>query len=543
MVSELLITIRQIAPEEILIRVELCPAGASAGEERFEVSLSLWRSQAESLGFPQQGVARGLSLGALLKKPPTVTPLQLGQTLFRGIFRETIATAWQQSLAIARSQQQPLRLRLCFIDRELAALPWELMHDGQQELATSKEIWFSRCDWQSYISKSVPNPPALGRSKILIAISEPADRSPLDLETEVAQIKKALKGQPIRVLPQPDRRSLTEALLLCTEVWHYAGHSDTRSRGGILELVGTDGLTQVMSGEEIGGLVERAGVQLAVLNSCRSATLDSEQNLTEVLLRRGVGAVVAMADRIDNDVALAFAQAFYSALAQGEAIDQAAATARQRLLSTYSENLPCWALPVVYLHGRATGYLPQPTLKRLSKKARTIFKQYTWPMVLLGILASALGILVSVKSPTQISTTICDRALQGTSLQSGNLEDLSKMLRELESAGCPLPKYSGRITQIYKLPDPTVLASDVSKPRGDDPNPVAVALAKGDQAAQNGQWKKAISFYVQAREISAYPEAIWLRLGIAYSKDQQTELARKALQKVVEYPVQPSQPK
>jgi CHAT domain len=542
MLPELLITVRQIATEEILVRVELCPAGASAGEERFEVSLQLWRSQAESLGFPQQGVARGQSLGALLKKPPTVTPLQLGQILFRGIFRETIATAWQQSLAIARSQQQPLRLRLCLIDRELAALPWELMHDGQRELATAKEIWLSRCDWQSYISKRLPNPPTPGRPSILIAISEPADRPSLDLQKEVEQLQAVLKGQPIRVLPQPDRRSLTEALLPSTQIWHYAGHSDTRNRGGILELVGADGLTQVVTGEEIGGLVERAGVQLAVLNSCRSATLDSEQNLTEVLLRRGVGAVVAMADRIDNDVALAFSQAFYSALSEGEAIDQAAATARQRLLSTFSENLPCWALPIVYLHGRSTGTLPQSPSKRFVALGLTFLKQRPWPVALLLVAALTIGVFVSTRSPATISQTLCDRALLGTSLND-NLDDITKFITELKKAGCPVAEYSVRNAEIRKLPDPTVLASDVSKPRGDDPNPVAVALAKGDQAAQTGQWETAISFYVQAREMSANPTAIWLRLSIAYAKTQQIELSRQALQKVVDYSAQPSQSK
>ncbi|MEB3292375.1 MAG: tetratricopeptide repeat protein, partial [Synechococcales bacterium] len=80
-------------------------------------------------------------------------------------------------------------------------------------------------------------------------------------------------------------------------------------------------------------------------------------NLADALLRRGIPAVLAMAERIPDDVALNLSRLFYRNLKQGQAIDLSLNRARQGLLSSYGSSQLYWALPILYLHPEFDGHL------------------------------------------------------------------------------------------------------------------------------------------------------------------------------------------
>jgi len=107
------------------------------------------------------------------------------------------------------------------------------------------------------------------------------------------------------------------------------------------------------------------GICLAVFNSCRgayTATDDAEagwrqQNLVQALVNRGVPGVIAMAERIPDDVAVTFTRLLYRNLQQGYAVDLCLSRVRQGLISAYRSDQPFWMLPILYLRPDFDGYL------------------------------------------------------------------------------------------------------------------------------------------------------------------------------------------
>ncbi|NJL45521.1 MAG: CHAT domain-containing protein [Leptolyngbyaceae cyanobacterium SM2_3_12] len=171
----------------------------------------------------------------------------------------------------------------------------------------------------------------------------------------------------LTILEQPSRPELVKALEQGKyQVLHYAGHSDVSHTGGDLFLVNRQtGLTDWLSGEDLAGLLVNNGIQLAVFNSCRGAYTPAddtqsgwrEQNLVQALVNRGVPGVIAMAERIPDQVAITFTQLFYRNLRQGYPIDLCLSRVRQGLISAYRSNQPSWMLPILYLRPDFNGYL------------------------------------------------------------------------------------------------------------------------------------------------------------------------------------------
>lgn len=97
--------------------------------------------------------------------------------------------------------------------------------------------------------------------------------------------------------------------------------------------------------------------RLVFLNACQGATRSSQQALigfAPQLVLRGVPAVVAMQNKIDNDDAILFATEFYSELfyaREGGQVEIAITTARKTLLQKRPES-PAFGNPVMYLRAK-----------------------------------------------------------------------------------------------------------------------------------------------------------------------------------------------
>jgi tetratricopeptide (TPR) repeat protein len=207
-----------------------------------------------------------------------------------------------------------------------------------------------------------------------MVIASPQDQDNLKLLQEVRHIQDLLRGEdgdglPIQidVLEQPDRSQLARKLEQGNyQVLHYAGHSDFGSSGGDLSLVNRQtGLTERLSGDDLAGLLVNNHVALTVFNSCRSghtavddADIDwRQQNLVQALINRGVPSIVAMAERIPDEVAIAFTQLFYPNLRKGFPIDLSLSRTRQGLSSAFGSDQHYWALPILHLQPDFDGYL------------------------------------------------------------------------------------------------------------------------------------------------------------------------------------------
>ncbi|MBD2663397.1 heterocyst differentiation protein HetF [Richelia sinica FACHB-800] len=380
--QEFHISVTLVGQNDYLVRTEQVAPGVPLAEELVTWPVAEWLATAGNLiNDPLQSVLQG-DMFAI----NSVNLVALGQQLYNALFQGTLRDSWITAQGIAQNQQQVLRLRLGLKDTRLASLPWEVMHAGDRPLATGPYIAFSR--YQSGIpaaslpTHKTPTSQDTKGVKVLMVISAPTDQVRLDLlKQEAINLQAELHRQPSRlgtdnqyvpeieltVLDQPGREELTQALEQGRyHILHYSGHSNVGANGGEIYLVSRKtGLTEILSGDDLAGLLVNNNIQMAVFNSCLgaySAKSDgagdtAERNLTESLVKRGIRSVLAMSERIPDEVALTLTQLFYRNLNQGYSLDLCVSRVRQGLISAYGSHQMYWALPVLYLQREFDGFL------------------------------------------------------------------------------------------------------------------------------------------------------------------------------------------
>ena len=370
-------------PDSYLIRTEAVAKGVPLAEAQVTWPVTTWLEESARLSQdPLQQLLTAATGDRWPHPSETNSSLALGQELYQQLFQGRLRDSWLAAQGVAHHRQQPLRLRLGFKESRLQRLPWELLYGDDRPLATGMDITLCRYyDAQNAIDltslPALPQPPS--PLEVLVVIAAPNDQERLALTYEIEHLQRELEtpgpagygqgqgrlgqAEPIPIhltlLLQPDRSELVAALEQGNfRVLHYAGHSDVSDSGGDLFLVNRHtGLTETLSGEDLAGLLVNNGVWLAVFNSCRGAYADEsssgwhDQNLVQALVNRGVPAVIAMAERIPDDVAITFTQLLYRNLRQGYAIDLCLSRVRQGLTSHHR------LLPRLYLRPGFDGYL------------------------------------------------------------------------------------------------------------------------------------------------------------------------------------------
>jgi hypothetical protein len=304
------------------------------------------------------------------KNPYSIRLMQsLGISLWRWVFDGPILSSLERSRGIAMGQGTQLRFGLEIRDPDLIALPWEIMQReaGQSAISLSQDILFSRTS--SEVEPLVP----MRTEKALNILLVLGDDEQLDLAKEAAILQQTLtQGQPVnsntsyapctvKTLLQPTPQELIAELeTQAYNVFFYAGHGRPGPDGGLLSL----GAKMTLNGIELAQVLTRTGVKLGVFNACwgaQPAAINRQaipaSSLAEVLIRHGVPAVLGMRDKIADEESHCFIAAFTEALRSQKPIDQAAAAARQELLTIYKFNQPAWTLPVLYLHPDYDGVL------------------------------------------------------------------------------------------------------------------------------------------------------------------------------------------
>jgi len=416
--QEFHISVTPVGNEEYLVRTERVAPGVPLAEEQVTWAVEDWLAQARQLmNDPLLGVLQGdrvnriggfelsrsldNSADADLSLPP-LSLAEIGQQLYGALFQGTLRDSWMTAQAIAQHRGEVLRLRLGLKGSRLPRLPWEVLHETDspaermrqrdglslppRPVATGTGVVFSR--YQPGTSLMLPVSPFPQEPdqplRILMVIAAPTDQKRLELKREATHLQQELRHQSgswpesltgtlpdiqLTILDQPGREQLTQALEQGKyQVLHYAGHSNLGASGGNLYLVNNKtGLTEILTGDDLAGLLVNNGIRMAVFNSCRGAytaaadpTSDvGERNLAEALVGRGIPAVLAMAERIPDDVALTLSRLFYRNLKQGYPIDLSLSRARQGLISAYGSHQLYWALPILYLHSEFDGYLTE----------------------------------------------------------------------------------------------------------------------------------------------------------------------------------------
>ncbi|OYD93348.1 heterocyst differentiation protein [Nostoc sp. 'Peltigera membranacea cyanobiont' 210A] len=419
MTQEFHISVTPVGQNDYLVRTEQVAPGVPLAEELVTWPIGDWLMAAGHLmNDPLNSVLQGDPFTSGGHESDiarnSVNLVALGQQFYNALFQGTLRDSWITAQGIAQNHQQVLRLRLGLKDTRLARLPWEVMHAGDRPLATGPYVAFSR--FQSGISgasplrslrgatptQNMPTPQEQGGVRVLMIIASPSDQVRLDLQKQEAiKLQAELHRQTSRlgesrnrfpeieltVLDQPGREELTQALEQGRyHVLHYSGHSNLGANGGEIYLVSRrTGLTEILTGDDLAGLLVNNNIQMAVFNSCLGAYTAAsnpsgdtgERNLAESLVKRGIRSVLAMSERIPDEVALTLTQLFYRNLSHGYPVDLCVSRVRQGLISAYGSHQMYWALPILYLQPEFDGFLSQETEVSASRES---LNQYSSPL-------------------------------------------------------------------------------------------------------------------------------------------------------------------
>ncbi|MEH2075191.1 MAG: cell division protein HetF [Nostoc sp.] len=423
MTQEFHISVTPVGQNDYLVRTEQVAPGVPLAEELVTWPVADWLIAAGHLmNDPLKSVLQGDIFASSGNESNiarnSVNLVALGQQFYNALFQGTLRDSWITAQGIAQNHQQVLRLRLGLKDTRLARLPWEVMHAGDRPLATGPYVAFSR--FQSGVlgasplrSRNMPTPREQGGVKVLMVIASPSDQVRLDLQKQEAiklqaelhrQTSRLTEGNnrfpeiELTVLDQPGREELTQALEQGRyHVLHYSGHSNLGGNGGEIYLVSRrTGLTEVLSGDDLAGLLVNNNIQMAVFNSCLGAYTAAsdpsgdtgERNLAESLVKRGIRSVLAMSERIPDEVALTLTQLFYRNLSQGYPVDLCVSRVRQGLISAYGSHQMYWALPILYLQPEFDGFLSEETELSESAESRN---QYSSPLGITSTMYSAMA--------------------------------------------------------------------------------------------------------------------------------------------------------
>jgi len=344
---------------------------------------------------------------------------KFGGQLFAAVFADQVRSSFSASLNEASREGTGLRLRLRLTEApELAALPWEFLHDPaiNRFLSLSNQTPIVRyLDLPERIKPLNVQPPL----RILVMVSSPWDLPQLEVEQEWENVKSALAEAERNGLVQLERLETATLPALQKRLrekpfhfFHFIGHGDfdEPAQAGVLYLENEDKMKRAVSGDELGILLhDEETLRVAVLNACRgsrSTGRDPFSGLAQRLVQQGVPAVIAMQAPISDTAALIFSQEFYSALAFGYPVDAAVSEARKAIFSQVNELE--WGTPVLFMRspdgrifdmasvsGKEGADLKTKDVNRKedeSGKGRVGKKLSLW----LGIIVAAITILTTI---------------------------------------------------------------------------------------------------------------------------------------------------
>lgn len=324
---------------------------------------------------------------ALVEREQTNSELvkALGERLYEALFPPAIFAHLERTRSAAPNRQ--VRLRLDLGTSELAALPWELMHDGKRFLGLDPATSIVR---YTKVEEPLRSLSVDGPLRVLIAVASPTN-FPGIARDSLVQAMKALFSQAqtegrldVQFLEHATYAGLVRMLRSGEyHVLHFFGYTGTNNttgqpvllledENGTARRIDADDLAALLYQEDAGRLLKRErSLRLVVLNDVEaevSATRNFSYDVATALLRSGIPAAVAVQHSLPVSASLQFAAEFYTAVAQGLTVDAAVVNGRRAICNetpgeqrAASEQTAAgeWAAPVLLLHAK-DGQLFQP---------------------------------------------------------------------------------------------------------------------------------------------------------------------------------------
>jgi hypothetical protein len=297
------------------------------------------------------GVSRAAQAYAMRGKPQdTLDPLrEIGQKLFVSLFEGERGSLYRHALAMADSRGRGLRLALAADDAELAALPWEFLHDGQSFVNLSARTPVVRLRLPDVAQPPRELLPPATRLQMLAVIADVTDVNAGNVEPfrkYLEQLPATSSQLELTVLhgATPDR--LYEAL----GKDHYH----------VLQFVGSG--VDLAYGEQallmMDGQGQPAPVRFSDLKMMLMGVDQPELRLVHLaackseLLARALNELfpctVGIRELITVRAAVAFTAGLLESILAGQSLVTAVSRGRQRVDVDYPGSRE-WGLPVLYL--------------------------------------------------------------------------------------------------------------------------------------------------------------------------------------------------
>ncbi|MBN1121091.1 MAG: CHAT domain-containing protein [Anaerolineae bacterium] len=319
----------------------------------------------------------------------------LGQALYRSMFTPDVAAAFDEARRNLKSDTG-IRLRLNIEPAALAALPWELMHDGREFLTVRSSFPLVRTMGSEQI---MPRMTIRGPLRILYIGASPQTLPPLNLEGPALDLQDMLGRENARriqfdIMMDATLENLRTELLKDYHVLCFAGHGDE----SCIYLDDGYGGAQEISARGLARELDGKSTRMLFLASCETGAAVEEGGQLEGFARQvarlaELPAVAAMQYAVSDYRANRLTARFFEVLAAFRPVDVALAEARKVTISQDQTNRDVFS-PVLYL---------QSETSNIFQKARN------WVAIgfaLAFILASIIGIGALVQARGQSAQRI-----------------------------------------------------------------------------------------------------------------------------------------
>lgn len=330
--------------------------------------------------------------------------IELGENLFRFIFRGEVLAEWRAVYRAAVDSGYFIRLTLNFTTRDSQDLlywPWEVLRDPErsQFLVLDEYVTLVR-----RVGGPVPRPRTIKPPlRILGVMSQPANAPAL--ENAVAErdaLTRAVRAMDNRVTltwvsPATPREVIRELRDGEYDVLHYIGHAKQTGDEGIFVLESGEGDTMPLTADELATRADHPNLSMVVLNACETGAPASEQHafksLARSLMRQlNIPTVIANRFVIGDEAAYRFAEQFYATLLAGDSVEIATSRARRAMAET---RRPDWLSPMLLT------YLDQPVTLGIQPPTTLLDRLLSFSPVFFSVL---LGLVVALVTITVVAT-------------------------------------------------------------------------------------------------------------------------------------------
>ena len=289
-----------------------------------------------------------------------------GAALFRALFAGPEARVLYDRLVETKDGERFLTLQSP--DARVLRLPWELLRDKAGPLITAGVS--IRRHVEQPVTPTVPQ--FTLPLNVLYVIARPIDAGFIDPRSSVGGVMEALAPLietgfvTVDFVRPPTFEQLSRTLERGRyDMLHFDGHGfyDDRLGLGGLAFEQADHRTHLVTAGELGDLLNRRGIALAVLDACRTGREVEAKAFSSVaaqLITSGVGSVICMSYSVYVEAARIFTRRFYESLVAGQTVGAATRAGRESLKTNpvrlaeagANRTLKDWFLPLLYQRGK-----------------------------------------------------------------------------------------------------------------------------------------------------------------------------------------------